>query len=207
MEAHRRGLRKAPRERAEPGEGLRRTALVEASDRRGDLRVGVAWGEPGGGVVLPPGGDPVAEPLEGEAVEQLRVGILPAGVSLERCELGRRREAGEPGRWPEARHEERLAGREVRMERGVGTLRRGGVGLRSLGPPPGSGRLVCLPSPEVRVPEMQEHERVARPLLGELLDRLQARVGPPGDRGSDLRLGRVVALEDPPGRGAALLVE
>ena len=98
VEAHRRRLRKAPRERAEPGEGLRRATLVKASDRGCNLRVGVAGCAPGGGVVLAPGRDPVAEPLESEAVEELRAGIVPTGASLERRELGRWLEAGEPGR-------------------------------------------------------------------------------------------------------------
>ena len=146
MEAHRRRLRKAPGERAEPGEGLRRATLVKASDRSGDLRLGVAGRELRGGVVLTPGRESVAEPLESEAVEKLRAGIVAPGASRQSSELGRRLEAGEPGGWAEARHEERLAGREVGMERVVGPLSRRGVGLRPRGPLPGGGRFVCRPA-------------------------------------------------------------
>ena len=47
MEPHRRRVRKAARERPEPRERLRRSRLVEAPDRSGDLGLGVRGRLPG----------------------------------------------------------------------------------------------------------------------------------------------------------------
>ena len=48
MEAHGGLAREAPRQRAEPAEGVHGPRFVEASDRRGDVRLRVARGNTGG---------------------------------------------------------------------------------------------------------------------------------------------------------------
>ena len=80
------------RERPETGEGLRRPALVEAGDGRGNERLGVLRRKLRGGVVLAPRREPVAEPLQRQPVEKLRVDVGPPCVSRQRSQLGRRRE-------------------------------------------------------------------------------------------------------------------
>ena len=56
------------------------------------------------------------EALEGEAVAELRPGIVTLCSPGEERELGRRFQLVEPGRRLKAWDEERLTGREVRVE-------------------------------------------------------------------------------------------
>ena len=73
------------RENARAGVGL-----VEAADGGGDVRVGVVRGEPGGGGELPLGGDRPAEPLQRDAVQELRVRPAVRGARAQGGELLRR---------------------------------------------------------------------------------------------------------------------
>src|SRR5437764_170189 len=74
VEAHRLGMRKDDRERAEAAERERRARLVEEPDRRGDPGIGVVRRLAGGGGELPLGRDRVVETLQRDAVEDLRAG-------------------------------------------------------------------------------------------------------------------------------------
>ena len=87
------------------------------------------------------------ESLEGEAVEELRPWIVTPCSPGEEGELGRGFQPVEPGRGLKAWDEERLTGREVRVESVVRPLGRRGVGLRLRGAAPRRRRVLRLPLP------------------------------------------------------------
>src|SRR5205814_8118331 len=89
------GGREGAEERAAAAEGARRIGVVEEPDRRRGAGVGVVRCRAHRGGELPLGRGRVVQPLEGDAVEDLRVGSAGGGAAPEERELLRRREAAE----------------------------------------------------------------------------------------------------------------
>src|SRR5581483_411235 len=97
VEPHGLALRVALRERAEERERARGVGLVEACDRRGDLRLRIGGRERGRRLELPLGRDLAAEALEGDAVEELPALTPGPREALQEWELLRLRQPVELG--------------------------------------------------------------------------------------------------------------
>ena len=150
MESHGGRLRELPRQGAESGEGTLRRILPIAAHGGGHLCLGIPRREGGGRRELALGGNRPAEPLEREAVEQLRPHVAATGGTLERLELLWGRERSEPLRRLEGGQEERESLWRVGVEQVVRSDRRGRVRLLADGRAPGAERLVRPAGPEAR---------------------------------------------------------
>src|SRR5918996_2743121 len=93
VEADARILRVRACERPEAGEGLRGVGLVETDDCGGDLRLDRFRIGSERGVVLAPGRERPAEPLQRDAEDELLRGAAADGVAAEAVELLLRRQS------------------------------------------------------------------------------------------------------------------
>src|SRR5438067_6933330 len=172
--------------------------LCEPSDCGRNARFGVVRGEACRRGELPLRRDAPAEPLQRDAVEELRPRVRAPRRAGERGQFLGRAQPRDRGRRAEARREGRQPGdRQARMEQVGGVDRCRGIGLRRLGDPPGGNGIGGPPGPVVREPEMELGRRALRRRDDELLQPVEAGVRPPGEGRADPRVERAVAVEDP----------
>ncbi len=184
-----------PGQRAEPAERSLGRVLVELPDGRRDLRLWVRGCPPRGLLEGLPSRDRSSNALEPDAVQEQLADATALRAPAKRLELAARRKLHDFRRRGERWDEARKTARELRVEEIAGEDRVGRVGLGFDRRPPRGFRVATL-RPQASEAEVELNCGVLRVELRQLLDSVERALRPGCERRPDLRLERIVSVEE-----------